>query len=128
MSKINLYKIAAKKRFLYDLPGTGQVNTTDLFKLSLPALDAIAIAIDETLDASSRKSFIGTPSEASLDVERKLEIVKDVIADKLAAKEAADKAAETRARKARIREAIARKEEEAIDDLSLEELKAALDD
>lgn len=98
----------------------GNLSVEDLWDLSLPALDRLAVSYDEELAKSPRKSFItnDTPSNSELE----FNIVKDVITDKLK-----DKAAREAAKdKARLTELLAKKQSEKMESMSEDEIRQRL--
>lgn len=97
----------------------GNLSVEDLWDLSLPALDRLAVSYDEELAKSPRKSFItnDTPSNSELE----FNIVKDVITDKLK-----DKAAREAAEKARLTELLAKKQSEKMESMSEDEIRQRL--
>lgn len=122
---MDIYKAAVqrKRRFV---TSRGLVNLEDLFELSLTALDLVAKNINKNLKLSEEESFISVKSSANSDLQLDLDIVKDVIADKLADK--AEREGEiTRAeKKAKLLSILANKQDDALENLSEEELKKQL--
>jgi len=109
----------------------GALTTEDLWDLPLtamagrPSLDDTAKAIYKSLN-EGEVSFV---SESKVDEKGRLclEIVRHVIAIKQAERAAAAEAYERSARKQKVMEAIARKQDEQLSSASLEELQAIMD-
>lgn len=105
---------------LWDLP---LVNSND----SRPSLDGVAKAVNRDLKSLAEESFIEVKSDPRrTELELKLEIVKHVIASKIAAREIAEKRAATLARKAKLLDALAAKEDQALAGMSREEIEAEI--
>ena len=77
-----MYKQASKMKLRF-ATSKGNLSVEDLWDLSLPALDRLAVSYDEELAKSPRKSFITNDTPSNSELELKFNIVKDVITDKL---------------------------------------------
>lgn len=111
-----MYKQASKMKLRF-ATSKGNLSVEDLWDLSLPALDRLAVSYDEELAKSPRKSFITNDTPSNSELELKFNIVKDVITDKLK-----DKAAE----KARLTELLAKKQSEKMESMSEDEIRQRL--
>ena len=127
MKKKDMYKYAAKQSLRYDT-ARGTLNTEDLFGLSLADLDVLAKSLNRQIKEADEESFIKPVTANTMPLKVSFEIVKDVIATKIADQEAAEKRIETRKKKQRIMELIAQKQDEALSDKSEEDLKKMLDE
>ena len=106
----------------------GALTVEDLYDLPLtsanrPNLNDIAKGLSRYL-RENEEDFVGTASKADTAAQLKFAIVKHVIAERLAENEAAKAAADRRETKARIMELIAKKQDESLQNKSLEELQA----
>lgn len=108
-----MYKQASKMKLRF-ATSKGNLSVEDLWDLSLPALDRLAVSYDEELAKSPRKSFITNDTPSNSELELKFNIVKDVITDKLK-----DKAA----KKARLTELLAKKQSEKMESMSEDEIR-----
>lgn len=117
-----MYKQAAKMKLRF-ATSRGNVTVEDLYDLNLAALDKIAVALDDELSKSPKKSFIQESNSETKIVELKFNIVKDVIQSKLAEKEAREQAKEKAAKKAQLVGILARKQAQNLENLSEEELQ-----
>lgn len=124
---MSIYKNALSRGLRFKAP-MGSLSTEDLFNLSLEQLDEIAKAVNRKIKIQDEESFIEKKTDKANDEILKLDILKDIIATKLAYKERAEKAAITRAQNERIRELIAQKQDAKLAELSEEELKALLEE
>lgn len=111
----------------------GALTVEDLWYLPLtsvsgPSLDNVAIAANKEVKASGEESFVEQKSSTSTVAVLKLDLVKEIIKVRLAeAKEYANAAA-VRAKKEQILTTIARKDDEALEGKSREDLLKMVED
>ena len=120
-----MFKQAAKLKLRFQTH-KGMLSVEDLYDLKLTDLDKIAVALDEELAKTPRKSFIAEINPEDSITTLKFNIVKDVIADKLKETAARQADKEKRAKKARLEELLAKKQEAKFEEMSEEELKIEL--
>ena len=125
MSEINMYKYAAINKLRFPFT-KGLVTLEDLFDLSVENLDSIYKALRKQAKVEDEESLLATKSKESSELQIKIEIVKDIVADKQAALAARKAAAEKKAQNQKIAEIIARKENAELENKSIDELKAML--
>ena len=136
MSDINIFELATRKSLRYPT-GRGAATTEDLWHMPLTSktgfdLDSVAKLVNGELKSVSEESFVATnKNPRAYDLELALEVIKYIIAYKLAEEaKAKDRAAKTLKRNKLI-EQLGKKQDAAIEQLSEEEIKkqlAALDD
>ena len=119
------FEIATRKKLRFQ-SGRGPLSVEDLWDLKLPQLDTIAVAVDEEVANSPKKSFITTRSVANKEAELKLEILKHIIQVKLEEEEAKLKSIEKKEKKAKIMELLEQKQVESLTSKSEDELKQLL--
>jgi len=132
MEKMFEYASRNKLRFV---SSKGTLTVEDLWKLPLKSnngidLDSIAIDLDETMGKQT-KSFVvekSAETKESTDLKVSFEIVKYIIDVRLKEREEQEQVAERKAKKAKILELIANKQDEAIANKSVEELTKMLED
>lgn len=112
----------------------GLLSVEDLWTLPLKSninnqvdLDEVAKTVHQELKASEEISFVAPVTAINTAAQLKMDIVKHIIAVKLAEKEVAEKAKETKEKKQKILEAIARKQDEALVNSSVEDLQKMLE-
>ncbi len=114
----------------------GMLSVEDLWDIPLKSnkagvadLNDMARHFHAELKEDEELDFVSDPDEEKPDRElvAKFEIVKHVIAVKIRERDAAEKALETKAKKARILELIAKKQDEALAEKSEEELRSLVD-
>lgn len=120
-----MYKEALQKKLRFKT-NKGMITTEDLFDLSLQNLDTLAIMLDKKISEDPKKSFIEDLPAEENDDELRFNIVKDVINIKLKARKDNIDRAQMDARNKRIAELIAKKEDEVLENKSIEELRAMI--
>ena len=112
----------------------GLLSVEDLWTLPLKAsfnaqvdLDEVAKTVHQELKTSEEISFVAPVTASNTAAQLKMDIVKHIIAVKLAEKAVSEKAKETKEKKQKILEAIARKQDEALVNSSVEDLQRMLD-
>lgn len=124
---------ATKLKLEFDTP-KGMLTIYDLWDLPLTStvgranLDSLAIALNEQLTRSATTSFVDKPPKVDETVQIRFDVVKYIIDARIAERDAAKLAEEKKAKKARIVEIMASKQDEALKGMSMEELQKALAD
>lgn len=123
----NLFEKAVRRKLRFKA-SNGLVTTEDLYDLSLPALDTIAKSLRKEL-RETEDSFIDT-KPTNGDLELRFEIVKTVIATKIAERDARNAAAAKATEKQALLEALEEKKASRFKNMSEEDIRrelAALD-
>jgi hypothetical protein len=110
----------SKLRFSY----RGLISTEDLWDLKLEALDEIYRLTNAELKEMSEDSLLEKKQTRAEALELQVMIVKHIFEVKAAEAEARKDARERRAKKERILEIIAKKQDEDLEGKTLDELKA----
>lgn len=111
--------LAQKLRFPYK----GSISTEDLFSLGLTDLDFLYKTLTTREKEISGDGLIKKANPAAKVLELQIAVVREVFDYRQAEINAKKAKAEVRQRNARIRELIAEKEDEALKNLSADELK-----
>ena len=122
--KIFEYATRNKVRF----PFKGMISVEDLWDLSLTNLDSIYKTLNKQVKQSEEESLLSTKASVDTELEVQIAIVKHIVSVKLAEKEAAEKAFAKKAQKQKIMSIIATKENEALQNSSIDDLKKMLDE
>lgn len=125
MAYENLFEGAVRAK--YRFPFKGQITAEDLWDLPLQDLDRVFKALNAEAKLSQEESLLNTPDKKTETLQRKIEIVKHIVAVRQAETQALKDAADRKAQKQRIMEIIARKEDEALQSMTKEELMKMLD-
>ena len=120
----NIFKNATKKKYRFNFRGVCTVE--DLWDLSVENLDMIYKSLKKQQKENDGESLLTTVTKEDKALAEKIEIVKEIVVDKLAAAEKARNAAKKRAENQRILEIIADKKDETLKEKSIEELQAML--
>lgn len=120
-----MYKKALRTKLRFSTT-KGKLTTEDLFDLSLTDLNNLAIALDKKLSETPRKSFISDITPDTQEDELRFNIVKDIITLKLVERNAAQNAKAKAAEKAQLLEILHRKQNEALESLSVAEIEAKI--
>lgn len=132
---MNIFKQATKRKLRFETT-RGVVAAETLYDIPLSSnndfnLDAIAQGVAVAVEAhSQRRSFVTeeAKSTALMDLELQLEILKDVICDKLAERAAGQKRAERAEQRRRLLDALAEKEGEELRGKSKDEILKELNE
>ena len=108
----DLFEIAARKK--YRFPFNGQISAEDLWDLTPAQLDRVFKTLKKDQKTSEEESLMNTKTSEDATLDNKIELVKYIFETKQAEKLAAEQKAQENARKARIREIIADKKDEAL--------------
>lgn len=128
---MNIFEQASRKKLRF-ASNKGDLTTEQLWDLPLTSrtgfdLDTVARTVNTDLKATAEESFVATTSNTARQLnELKLEVVKFVIADKIAAQEAAKSAANRRAERDRLLEILNQKQDQELLNMSADEIKRRL--
>lgn len=126
MTTENIFEYAVKNKLRFSFKG--MISTEDLFDLSLADLDSIFKTLNKEAKQSEEESLLSIKSKVDEELEVKIEIVKSIVATKLKEKEDREKSAEKKAQKQKIMSIIASKQDEALQNSSLEDLQKMLNE
>lgn len=105
----------------------GSLSLEQLWDLSVKELDTLAVSLQEAYDKSNaKKSFIEKRTTKDKSLKDQLDVVLDILQDKLEEAELAKTKAENKLRNNKIREIIAHKQDAALEAKSINELKSLL--
>lgn len=124
MEKMFEYATRNKVRF----PFKGLITVEDLFDLSLINLDSIYKTLNKQVKQSEEESLLNTKTTVDKELDVQIAIVKHIVAVKLAEQEAREKASVKKAQKQKIMAIIASKQDEALQNSSVEDLYKMLDE
>lgn len=121
----NLFEIATRAK--YRFPYNGKISVEDLWDLTPAQLDTIYKTLNKNMKAQGEDSLL---TEATVDttLTNMVEIVKHIFTVKRNEAEARKAAVENAEKKRRIMDALAKKQDEALNAASEEDLKKMLAD
>lgn len=126
MSNINMFEKAVRNKMRF--PYKGMVSVEDLWDLSVSALDTIFKTLNSQIKQAKEESLLSTKSKADTVLDLQIEIVKYIVSVKLAEKEAREKAACKREQKQKIMQIMATKQDEELQNSSVDDLQKMLDE
>lgn len=121
----NLFEIATREK--YRFPYKGQISVEDLWGLSPTALDGIYKTLNKAIKAQDEESLM-TEREADPTTANMVEIVKHIFTVKRDEQRAKKAAIENAEKRRHIMDILARKQDEALNNKSEEELLKMLDE
>ena len=124
MEKMFEYAVRNKVRF----PFKGLISVEDLWDFSLTNLDSIYKTLNKQVKQSEEESLLNTKTTVDKELDAQIAIVKHIVAVKLAEQEAREKASAKKAQKQKIMAIIASKQDEALQNSSVEDLQKMLDE
>lgn len=124
MSEVNLFEVATRNN--YQFPFRGLINVIDLWDLSLTNLDSVFKVLNAEVKKSEEESLLNTKSKEDEELSNKIEIVKYIVGVKLGEKEAKEDEKKNREMKQRLLAIKAKRQNEALENLSDEDLDRAI--
>lgn len=121
----NLFEIATREK--YRFPYKGQISVEDLWDLSPTALDGIYKTLNKAIKAQDEESLM-TERETDPTTANMVEIVKHIFTVKRDEQRAKKAAIENAEKRRHIMDILARKQDEALNNKSEEELLKMLDE
>lgn len=127
----NIFEQAVRNKLRFQT-NKGMISVEALYDLPLESksgtdLDSVAKDIARKLANSEEESFVKTKKTKDVNLSLSMDVVKHIIAVKLAEAEAFASAKEKAILESKILERLSRKEEEALDNKSEDELRAMLE-
>lgn len=126
MTTTNIFEYASRNKVRF--PFKGMISVEDLWDLSLTNLDSVYKTLNKQVKQSEEESLLSTKASVDTELEVQIAIVKHIVSVKLAEKEASEKAHAKREQKQKIMSIIATKENEALQNSSIDDLKKMLDE
>jgi len=118
---MSIYKRALRQNLRFEFKGLRSVE--ELWDLTLEQLDSIFQVLNVERKTKSEESLLSTKTDEANELDLKLEIVRDVVGTLLQEKAEREDAATKAVKKQRILEVIARKKDDELGNLSLEQLE-----
>ena len=125
MSK-NMFEVATRTKMRF--PFKGMISVEDLWDLSVQNLDKVFKALNSQRKEAQEESLLNTKSSEDERLDTQIEIVKYIVNIKLEEQAARVKDAENKEKKQKIMALMAKKDDEAMENMSKEELQRLLDE
>lgn len=126
MAVENIFEYATRNKIRFSFRGL--ISVEDLWDLSLTNLDSIYKELNKQSKQSKEESLLNIKTQEDELLNVQIEIVKHIVSVKLAEKEAREKASAEKAQKQKIMSIIAAKQDEALQNSSIDDLKKMLDE
>ena len=126
MNTTNIFEYATRNKIRFSFKG--MISVEDLWDLSLANLDSIYKTLNKQIKQTEEESLLTTKTSVDTELEVQIAIVKHIVSVKLEEKEAREKAVAKNAQKQKIMAIIASKEDEALHNSSVDDLKKMLDE
>lgn len=126
MGEVNLFEVATRENYLF--PFKGMINVIDLWNLSLTNLDSVFKTLNAEVKKSEEESLLNAKTKEDEELTNKIEIIKYIVNKKLAEKEARENEKKNKEKKQRILEIKAKRQDEALENMSDEDLDKLLAD
>lgn len=126
MSVENIFEYATRNKVRFSFRGL--ISVEDLWDLSLTNLDSIYKELNRQSKQSEEESLLNIKTQEDELLNVQIEIVKHIVSVKLAEKEAREKASAKKAQKQKIMSIIAAKQDEALQNSSIDDLQKMLDE
>ena len=126
MNNTNIFEAASKNKYRY--PYKGMITTEDLWDLTQAQLDMVYKALNKGVSEAQVSSLMRKVTDVDAELLNKIEIVKYIFNAKEAEAEARKNDAAKHAKKQRILDILAQKQEDALQSMSEDDLKKMLDE
>ena len=125
MTTTNIFEYAVRNKIRF--PFKGMISAEDLWDLSVENLDSIYKTLNKQVKQSKEESLLNVKTNVDTELEVQIAIVKHIVSVKLEEQEAREKAVAKKAQKQKIMSIIAAKEDEALQNSSVDDLRKMLD-
>lgn len=126
MAVNNIFEYAVRNKVRF--PFKGLISVEDLWDLSVTNLDSIYKTLNKQVKQSEEESLLSVKTNVDTELEVQIAIVKHIVSVKLAEQEAREKVAAKKAQKQKIMSIIAAKEDEELQNSSVDDLRKMLDE
>lgn len=125
-NEMNIFEVATREK--YRFPYKGMISVEDLWDLSLTALDSIYKSLNKEVKQSQEESLLETKSKADITLANKIEIIKHIVSVKQQEVTNRLLEKERKEKKQRIMEIMAKRDDEALEKASDDELRKMLEE
>lgn len=125
MSK-NMFEVATRTKMRF--PFKGMISVEDLWDLSVQNLDKVFKTLNSQKKEAQEESLLNVKSSEDEVLDTQIEIVKYIVGVKLEEQVTRVKAAENKEKKQKIMALMAKKDDEAMENMSKEDLQKLLDE
>jgi len=126
MGNEKMFENAVRNKLRYHF--NGMISTEDLWDLSVQDLDLIFKTLNSQVKQVKEESLLGSKTQKDKELEMKINIIKYIVSTKLEEAELKAKAKERKEQKQKILGILSAKQDAALENKSVEELKQMLDE
>lgn len=126
MTVENIFEYATRNKVRFSFRGL--ISVEDLWDLSLTNLDLIYKELNKQLKHTEEESLLNIKTQEDELLNVQIEIVKYIVSVKLTEKETREKTSAKKAQKQKIMSIIAAKQDEALQNSSIDDLQKMLDE
>lgn len=119
-----MFEIATRSKMRF--PFKGYISVEDLWDLNVAALDSVFKVLNSQVKQANEESLLATKSKEDEMLTTQIEIVKYIVSVKLAEAEVKSQEKAMREQKQKILSILADKQDEALQNMSVEDLQAML--
>lgn len=122
---MNMFAYATRNKVRF--PYKGLISTEDLWDLSVTELDKIFKTLNAQAKQSQEESLLESKNDGDELLENQIEIVKHIVSVKLREQKAREREADKAAQRQKIMAIIAKKQDESLENASLDDLQTMLE-
>lgn len=122
----NIFEVAVKNKFRFSFRGL--ISVEDLFDLNIKDLDLIFKTLNSQLKQVKEESLLETKTKQDKELETKIEIIKYIVKSKLEEENLRLKTKEQKEKKQKVLEILSSKQDESLQNKSIEELQNMLNE
>jgi len=126
MKNEKMFEIAVRSKLRF--PFRGLISVEDLWDLNVENLDAVFKELNSQIKRVQEESLLKTKSKQDEELELKINIVKYIVSVKLEETDLRVKAMEKREQKQKILKILSDKQDESLQNKSIEELEKMLEE
>lgn len=126
MTVEKMFEMATRTKMRFTFKGV--ISVEDLWDLNVSNLDLIFKSLNSQLKQVKEESLLNTKTKEDKELDVKIEIVKHIVKVKLEEESLKTKAKLQKEKKQKILEILADKQDESLQNKSVDELKAMLED
>lgn len=126
MKNEKMFEIAVRNKLRF--PFRGLISVEDLWDLNVENLDAVFKELNSQIKRVQEESLLKTKSKQDEELELKINIVKYIVSVKLEETDLRVKAMEKREQKQKILKILSDKQDESLQNKSIEELEKMLEE
>ena len=123
---MNIFEYAVRNKTRF--PFKGLISVEDLFDLSVTDLDSIYKTLNKQIKQSEEESLLSVKASVDTELETQIAIIKHIVSVKLTEREARERAFAKKAQTQKLMSIIAEKEDEALRNASVDDLRKMLDE